>query len=120
MAFRLAYLMLIRVLDWLTLLARSDTAKDVAGNRVRGQRTALRGERVTGSLHMSPASSSRTLRTSAALVCWRAPSEQARAAAIGPVRTTAKPHVDPAALRWGHGDGLVPRGLSELLVALAR
>jgi hypothetical protein len=28
-AFRLAYLMLIRVLSWLALLARSDTAKDV-------------------------------------------------------------------------------------------
>ena len=29
MAFRLAYLMLARVLSWLTLLARSDAAKDV-------------------------------------------------------------------------------------------
>ena len=29
MALGLAYLMLVRVLSWLTLLARSDTAKDV-------------------------------------------------------------------------------------------
>ena len=29
MAFRLAYLMLARVLSWLALLARSDAAKDV-------------------------------------------------------------------------------------------
>ena len=29
MAFGLAYLMLVRVLSWLTLLARSDAAKDV-------------------------------------------------------------------------------------------
>ena len=29
MAFRLAYLMLARVLSWLALLARSDSAKDV-------------------------------------------------------------------------------------------
>jgi hypothetical protein len=28
-AFRLAYLMLVRMLSWLALLARSDTAKDV-------------------------------------------------------------------------------------------
>jgi hypothetical protein len=26
--------------------------------------------------------------------------------------------VDPSALRWGHGDGLVLRGLSELPVVL--
>ena len=29
MAFRLAYLMLARVLSWLTLLTRTDAAKDV-------------------------------------------------------------------------------------------
>jgi hypothetical protein len=28
--------------------------------------------------------------------------------------------VDPAELRWGHGDGLVLRGLSELPVVLRR
>ena len=27
--------------------------------------------------------------------------------------------VDPAQLRWGHGDGLVLRGLSELPVRLS-
>jgi putative transposase len=29
MAFRLSYLMLLRVLGWLTLLTRSDTSKDI-------------------------------------------------------------------------------------------
>ena len=42
MAFRLAYLMLIRVLSWLTLLARSDTAKDVEILTLRHEVAVLR------------------------------------------------------------------------------
>jgi hypothetical protein len=40
MAVRLAYLMLVRVLSWLALLARSDTAKDVEILTLRARRRA--------------------------------------------------------------------------------
>ena len=42
MAFRLAYLMLLRVLSWLALLARSDTAKDVEILTLRHEVAVLR------------------------------------------------------------------------------
>jgi putative transposase len=41
-AFRLAYLMLLRVLSWLALLARSDTAKDVEILTLRHEVAVLR------------------------------------------------------------------------------
>ena len=42
MAFRLAYLMLARVLSWLTLLARTDAAKDVEILLLRHEVAVLR------------------------------------------------------------------------------
>ena len=42
MAFRLAYLMLVRVLSWLALLARSDAAKDVEILMLRHEVAVLR------------------------------------------------------------------------------
>ena len=42
MAFRLAYLMLLRVLSWLALLARSGTAKDVEILTLRHEVAVLR------------------------------------------------------------------------------
>jgi len=41
-AFRLAYLLLARVLSWLALLARSDAAKDVKILLLRHEVTVLR------------------------------------------------------------------------------
>jgi hypothetical protein len=41
-AFRLAYLMLLRVLSWLALLARSDIAKDVEILTLRHEVAVLR------------------------------------------------------------------------------
>ena len=40
-AFRLAYLMIVRMLSWLALLARSDTAKDVEILALRGEVAVL-------------------------------------------------------------------------------
>ncbi len=42
MAFGLAYLMLVRVLSWLALLARSDTAKDAEIVTLRHEVAVLR------------------------------------------------------------------------------
>ena len=42
MAIRLAYLVLVRVLSWLALLARSDTAKDVEILTLRHEVAVLR------------------------------------------------------------------------------
>ena len=42
MAFGLAYLMLVRVLSWLALLARSDLAKDAEILTLRHEVTVLR------------------------------------------------------------------------------
>ena len=42
MAFRLAYLMFARVLSWLALLARSDTAKDAEILTLRHEVAVLR------------------------------------------------------------------------------
>ena len=42
MALRLAYLLLARVLSWLALLARSDTAKDVEILTLRHEVAVLR------------------------------------------------------------------------------
>jgi hypothetical protein len=41
-AFRLAYLVLVRVLNWLALLARSNAAKDVEILTLRHEVTVLR------------------------------------------------------------------------------
>ena len=46
MAFRFAYLMLARVLSWMTLLARSDAAKDVEILVLRHEVTVLRRHNV--------------------------------------------------------------------------
>ena len=45
MAFRLAYLLLARVLSWLALLARSDAAKDVEIPVLRHEVAAIRALR---------------------------------------------------------------------------
>ena len=58
MAFRLAYLMLARVLSWLSLLARSDAAKDVEILTLRHEVAVLRrtnpGTHATSAYRVAP------------------------------------------------------------------
>jgi hypothetical protein len=61
-AFRIAYLTLVRVLSWLALLARSDTAKDVEIDCGRPHGVRVRVHRVDPSARIkaSPARSCST------------------------------------------------------------